>query len=108
VKSTSLSWSETADADAFQAKLANFVVQVSRQVDEIDGEPFTLISLYNSNGKLLEAMYPRMLDATLFKELTGRYAGDALANMFEFARRNALNVDEALVEATKELDRFTF
>jgi|SRR5580700_916431 hypothetical protein len=103
-----LSWEETADTDAFQAKLDKFVVQVARRFENFDNEPYYGVLLFNSSGRLLEEIYPGQLDSALFQELTGLSKDSGLESLFERARRDALNVDAALDEATKDLDRYRF
>jgi hypothetical protein len=106
--SSLLSWDETADAAAFQAKLGNFIVQIARRFEAFDDDPYYQVTLFNNSGKLLEEIYPAAVDPKLFQELTGHSPNSGLQSLFERARRGALNVDEALDQATKELDHFVF
>jgi hypothetical protein len=103
-----LSWNETSDSDAFQTKLAHFVVEIARRFDQYEGDKYYTVSLFDHNGKLIETISPGNIDNELFRSLTSQDRFAALETLFDYARRDALKVDEALEQATKELDKFVF
>jgi|GEM_PF-2566979 len=100
-----LVWEETADSDTFQVTLDSFVVQIGRKWNDDVGENRYQVSLFNKSGKLLEEIYPRNVDTMALHQLTGHGADSAFQSLFESARRQALNVDESLDAAMKEIEK---
>lgn len=98
-------WEETADPDTFQVKLDTFVVQVGRDWNDQLEEDIYRVTLLNSSGKVLEEITPRNIDAEALQQATGHDRYSAFRSLFETARRQALDVDESLEEAMKEIER---
>ncbi len=86
-----IEWEETADESTFQALVSNSLVTISRM--GLDSESDYQFKVMGASGRVLE-------EATVSHPLsvTGEVGASwyELADLFELARRRALNVDEAL------------
>jgi hypothetical protein len=83
-----IAWQETADANAFQASVSQYVVTVSKSRDPEDDYSWAYeIRVADRRGRLVE----EALSADLVP-------------LFDAARRKAMNVDKHLTELISSLD----
>jgi hypothetical protein len=76
-------WEETADKDTFLCSFPDYSARIARSRDDGWDESFELV-IVDSKGRRLDSLS------------SGQGGADILPEMFELARRRALNVDEAL------------
>lgn len=94
-----INWETTDRDDEFQLSFAEYTIRLSiGQSPSNSTAPAYYVSIYNSNGQLIENVTDEDLDGYLqdsFKELRELYGA---------ARRNALGVDKAIEDILKELE----
>lgn len=78
-----VAWEETANANTFLCSFPDYSARIARSRDDGWDESFELV-IVDSKGRRLDSL------------ASDQRGADVLPEMFELARRRALNVDEAL------------
>jgi hypothetical protein len=94
-----IDWKETASEDDFQAVVGQYVVAVFRTRESEDWDNSFAVRVADRKGTLLEEAVGISGTAE-----TGGILNGMLSQLFQKARRKALNVDEALTELLSSLD----
>jgi hypothetical protein len=91
----SLDWQETDVDDAFVASTDSASVRIVRTYDR-DGDPHFLLSIFNPAGREMEALHASQWNDEAHFHL--------LSDVFEYARRNAMDIEGVLSALLVELD----
>src|SRR4051812_5441065 len=92
-------WERTSIRNAFQTSFPTFVVRVSELWEEGADSPDYAISIRDESGLTIE----RATDAELTKANPDSNAFPIMRDLYNMARRQALNVDSALDSLLAEL-----
>ena len=91
-----IDWDATADPRRFQTALPDYTIQLTSDPSESASQAFEL-SVFDEEDRQIESVRPIDLQGVLTSP-TG-----AMRDLYEAARRQALNVDEALDHLLEEL-----
>jgi hypothetical protein len=92
-----IEWRETAHPEQFQVSFPNYSLTLQQRTRR-DGSVDYIISIINASGTTVDTFTDEQVDATV----GGKYF-QAMGELFEQARRQALGADEALDQVLKEL-----
>ncbi len=96
-----VAWEGTTRENAYQAAFPGYSIVISNVADEEWGRDDYFLSIYDTEGRLVEKVSDAQLDAGMAK----KEAHGLLGEVFDAARRQALGVDEALDAVMLALDQ---
>lgn len=95
-------WEEGLHDGTFQVNFASYTVSISDR--GVDDSSFFVISVFDSHGKLIDAVSDEELDRELDSKQHGSFY-KIMGEIYENARRIALGADDAISSILTSLDK---
>lgn len=93
-----ISWQETSRTGVFQTAFSSYSVQIQEYFDQEVEREFTILELYNQEGKIVDGISTGEL-SSVHPEVSGN-----LYALFKEARRNARGLEDALNSVLGDLE----